>query len=577
MIRTQRDRGAVIPIVALVLPVLILMTAFALDLGRQRSSRRTMQARADIVALDLVRLADGRSEDEIVLGNGVQPSAAAALVDSANRNEVDPLQLTVEWGTWSQTSGFIPTLGSGIPNAVEVTAVETTDYFFRPGTGDVERRAIAIAGEEGTAEFLLGSTLVSMTPSNQHVIGQMLSQIIPGADLVGYGGLANTQVSLADLAVALGAGSTEQMLDSTVTYGELMVATASAMQANGDAAGAAVLNDLVALGVADGSVQMGDVLGASTSEPGTGFAGSVGVPQLLTAMALVADGNHFITIPGSSLNAAGLASVTLDLRGIEPAKRIGILDGAQGTTNQVELGVAIEIDIDADRMQRLCELPSDERTLLGALLGGTFQLLNCLLAPLTEALLEVRIDGDIDLDMVLGAAQARQDIECANDQLSIAYLTESATLAVASALQVSVTFGGSPLDLLGIGAQSSSVPAGGASGTAVFDVLDPGPLHQSFDTGHPPGGNMARAGSPTLGLANILQANNVQVVVANAQLPVLGGIARNLVQPMLNSILAEVDQIVVAEVSRLLGLNLGGADITPQWMRCDDAPVRLVG
>ncbi|MGH9275543.1 MAG: pilus assembly protein TadG-related protein, partial [Acidimicrobiales bacterium] len=51
-----RDRGATLPIVALILPVLIIMTAFAVDLGRQRSSRRTMQARADIVALDMVRL-----------------------------------------------------------------------------------------------------------------------------------------------------------------------------------------------------------------------------------------------------------------------------------------------------------------------------------------------------------------------------------------------------------------------------------------------------------------------------------------------------------------------------------------
>ncbi len=48
---SHRDRGATLPIVALLLPVLILMPAFAVDLGRQRSSRRTMQARADVIAL----------------------------------------------------------------------------------------------------------------------------------------------------------------------------------------------------------------------------------------------------------------------------------------------------------------------------------------------------------------------------------------------------------------------------------------------------------------------------------------------------------------------------------------------
>ncbi len=58
------DRGAVLPLVAIVLPVLILLTAFAVDLGRQRASRRTMQARADVIALDLARLMDGRIKNK---------------------------------------------------------------------------------------------------------------------------------------------------------------------------------------------------------------------------------------------------------------------------------------------------------------------------------------------------------------------------------------------------------------------------------------------------------------------------------------------------------------------------------
>ena len=81
-----RDRGAVIPIVALALPVIMLMVAFAVDLGIQRSNRRTMQARADIIALDLGRLANGRTLYEIL--NDSSPSYFNALQGSADRNEV---------------------------------------------------------------------------------------------------------------------------------------------------------------------------------------------------------------------------------------------------------------------------------------------------------------------------------------------------------------------------------------------------------------------------------------------------------------------------------------------------------
>jgi hypothetical protein len=84
-------------------------------------------------------------------------------------------------------------------------------------------------------------------------------------------------------------------------------------------------------------------------------------------------------------------------------------------------------------------------------------------------------------------------------------------------------------------------------------------------------------GSPNLGMSNVLQLNGLDVKVVNTSLPALGLIAKNLVQPMLNNIVNQVDQIVVTEVSRLLGLNLGGGDITPQWMECDENSVRLVG
>src|SRR2546423_10800643 len=60
--RLRRDEsGAVLPIVALSLAVLMVMTAFSVDIGRQMMRRRESQAVADVVALDMARMLDGRT------------------------------------------------------------------------------------------------------------------------------------------------------------------------------------------------------------------------------------------------------------------------------------------------------------------------------------------------------------------------------------------------------------------------------------------------------------------------------------------------------------------------------------
>src|SRR5690606_16115270 len=105
---------------------------------------------------------------------------------------------------------------------VRVTLHGEIDYFFQPGTGGATRAAVAALGDEPTAEFILGSTLVSITPPSSWIIGRILQTIIPGADLVGYGGLANARVTLGDLATALGIGSAEELLTATVSYEDLV-------------------------------------------------------------------------------------------------------------------------------------------------------------------------------------------------------------------------------------------------------------------------------------------------------------------------------------------------------------------
>lgn len=563
-----RDRGAVLPIVALLLPVLMVMTAFGVDLGRQRASRRDMQAAADVIALDMARLADGRLLSQIVAG---PPVAETALVGSAGRNGVDRAQLTLVWGVWDEATGTFDDVTDDTtpPNAAQITATETTDYGFQPGSGDVTRTAIAAFERQPRAEFLLGSKLVEVTPSQDWMIGQLLAFVIPGADVVGYEGLANAQVTLGELATHLTAGSVEQLLATEVTFRDLLVATANALEGQGNTAGVAVLNELLALQVQDVMVNVADVVGVDTTDPDAGLVGTVNVPHLLSTAAVLSGGANFISVPPTVLNVAGLGTVDIALHVVEGAIRVGTQDGASRTTSQVGADVVVNVDVNGTKDQKPCDLPESERVRLGILLGGLFALLDCVLSPLTTALLDVSVAGTIGLDLDVAGVTATQRIDCTNGQLLVDYVGSPVDLGIKANLATTVTFDGDPLTLLGIGVPTTSAQTTNTTGTATFDTTDAGPVHQAFAdvaTGQP----TATIGAPTLGLAGILKTKGVKLTVVDTELPVLGDIAIGLVQPTLDDILGAVDDLVVDELSRLLGLNLGAADITPQWMDCDE-------
>src|SRR5688572_7002712 len=91
------DRGAVLPVIALSIVALLTMSSIAVDLGRQMLRRREAQAVADVVALDLVRFIDGRSENDIL----ADPDWATTLTAAAARNNYPVGKLTVALGSYN--------------------------------------------------------------------------------------------------------------------------------------------------------------------------------------------------------------------------------------------------------------------------------------------------------------------------------------------------------------------------------------------------------------------------------------------------------------------------------------------
>lgn len=319
MSAARRDRGATLVIAAAVLPVLILMTAFAVDLGRQRSSRRTMQARADIVSLDMVRLADGRTEDQITgvdASGGTTPALYAAYIqDTADRNHVDVSKLTIEWGTWNGVI-FVQTLGNAVPDAVEVVASESTEYFFRPGSGDVTRTAVATTDDIATLS--LGTTLAQASTGNATLLNQILTGLVcsqptdppPPAALCaqqadvsagGYQGLATHQVTLDDLRAAGGYGSVDELMEAEFTAEGFASVSAQAFRNNGDPTTAEVYdgedNSLRKVSRnTNRTFRFRDVVSAQSPSDGATAGASVNPYDIFMAGLQAANGDNFVDV-----------------------------------------------------------------------------------------------------------------------------------------------------------------------------------------------------------------------------------------------------------------------------------------
>lgn len=263
----------VLPLTALVLVVLVLFVAFAVDLGRASLRVREQQSIADAVSLDLARQLDGRTKDEI----SSDPVFLATVTRSTDANEFPvsspsyggstitaasgDRQLTVELGRMSVPAGafepaFTSIAGTEVPDAVRVVVGDTTDYEFWPGGTTDDRTAVAerapqvwlqigsVAagfdanppGSVGLSETVFVEALNAQVTAAFSVNG--LPQAGAGLDVFGYQGMAAADANLEDIAANSGFATADEMTESSLTAGQFFDATIIALQNEGDAASA---------------------------------------------------------------------------------------------------------------------------------------------------------------------------------------------------------------------------------------------------------------------------------------------------------------------------------------------------
>lgn len=356
----RNDRGAVLPILALFIVVLVLATSLAVDIGRLSDRNRDLQKVADLVALDAVRgIGTTHSAALVATGStfltGIENSAqnngfpvvcttsttqanyeaSCASTQAGSRDT-----LTVDLGFWctatdaTNTSSpcngaVIPagkpgvllydTSGNNTPTAVQVGTGDFIKYYF--GLGLVNGQSASRSGTadlSATADFGLGTSLASLNTNQSALLGPLLNALLGfnlSGQVVGYKGLASADLTLGALASQLGfdLGSSTTLLNSNVTLAGLYTAGAQVLSQNGDVADAALLNSIatsVPSPLRNVSFTLGDLFDVSASDLGAALSSDVNVLQLVNAAAQVANGSNAITLtsPGIAL-PGGLATI----------------------------------------------------------------------------------------------------------------------------------------------------------------------------------------------------------------------------------------------------------------------------
>ena len=560
--RAGEENGAVLVMVSVAMVAMIGATSLAVDIGRVVSNNRTLQASADVIALDAGRALTGQTAAQL---SGATGAITLAVQNSATRNNVAFSSLTVDLGNLSGTTfttiatpivnGVLQAVSStSVPKAVKVTAAGTVNFAFRKGSKNTNRTATAV--QEASAGFSIGSFLVGTTGAQDTVLSAIFGSAFH-AQIVSYSGLANAFVPIKALGLNMPvtALTPSQLLSTSVSAKDLMLASAAALNDGSHTAAVTALNALAASVTATTTINLGDTLKLATGGEAAAAAASVNVLQMLVAAAYVADGTHAITIPAASVGIPNIAEVDISLSVISPAVTAFGPVGTSASTSQVSLTITPRLTISTSGNIKTCALAG---TSLAALLGSVLNLVGCLLGPVNK-LLSVSLDADVPISLsVAGATGTLSAINCgANPSITITPQLQPLSLTT----NVDLTFTGTLL-----GTNLGNILRIRADGGA---VAQSSPAAQTFL--NPSQFGVARTVTSTpLGLAGLTNLNTSDVTVLNVDLGALLSPLTNVLLTTVNSTLGALDTGLISPLNHLLGLGIGGADLValPNSLTC---------
>lgn len=508
--RNRNENGVVAIVVAIVTCfTLIPLAAYAVDIGVQRVARRDVQAKADVIALDLARQLDGRTYAQL------HASLQTLANKSAARNNATGMTVVPELGTlgtYSPTnpaSYFTPTtVNTVVPTAVRVTVSTSVNFSLHGGSGGVVRSAVARS--QATACFSIGSFALNLDSSKSLLLNGLINDSL-NLSAISYTGLASSNITLLGLANELHVGSPSELASTTLSLNQFYLATAHVLQAQGgSAANVTLLNQLASASYGGlPNITIGSLLDLGTAS-GAALDASVNVLDLVSTSAFVANGTNALAVPSLTAGIPNVAGVTASLKVIEKPKGGCFRVGGTVQTSQVDLDL-------------------------------TFTLANLNVLTLVAS---STLTLHVSLAQALGTLT---NIQCGNPY-GVDVSVASALSQLSSHLRIDLKLLGIPIAYVDVN-PATNAPA--ATNTVHFQ-------HPSMAYDSP-----VSAGS---GVALSTVSMTSTDIVLLGFLPLsLGSLTSALlsviIDPIVNPLIANTNAILVGPLSRLLGLELGGADV----------------
>ncbi|WP_181642098.1 hypothetical protein [Nocardioides massiliensis] len=575
---------------AAVVVLVVAIAAFAVDLGVQRVERRDMQALADVVAMDMARELKGRSIGEI----REDEAWTSALRSTVER------QLPTENGSWSvdtgepgasvatsvhypeirvkvtfamqDDAGLVDVSGDDdLPEAVKVQTSSSVDFAFVGGAGGVSRQSYALA--QATACFRVGSLAASVDSAQSALLNPILGALLGSTvdlDLVHYQGLANASVTLTELVEigGLSAGSPERLLHSgSVEIADLIDATITVLDARG-LVDAQALKRLGEINVAASTppIRLGDLIKAAPGDDAA-LDADVNVLDLISGAAFLSSrGRSAIGLNDFSLalpDSLTGATVSADLDVIQaPQMACGHL-GTVARTAQVVVRVNVQIPartISVPGLATSVTVKPATITLTVDLAGAEARLLDvpCTQGDPTSMQVAVKsaVAGPVSVAGTLGFNVSSNPLGGLLDlllgwlKLSLLDLLSAPTIVVEGNVGV-----GASIPMPDAYNRSVSIPLptgyGVRHGTGSGVLLSTPTIEATSAT------NVSIHYKRLFGSDRVVEVLNTEPLFDNIVSPVVSGLT-SVLGPLVDDVL---QPLIVEPLSKLLGLQLGGADI----------------
>jgi uncharacterized membrane protein len=567
--RAGEQAGAVLVMVCVAMVAMIGATALAVDIGRVANNNRTLQAQADEIALDTARALNGQTAAQL---SGAAGAVVVGAQNSATRNSVPFSKLTVDVGTLSGTTfttiatpilnGAVQTVSStSVPKAVRVTAGGTVNFLFDMSKphGSKSSTRTATATMDNYGGFSIGSWLASISGGNNSVLGSLFGDAFH-LNVVSYNGLLNGNVTLQALGLnmpaSVGVLSPTQLLNTSVSINNFMLASIAALNAQGNTAAVNVLNSMLVNASATGMVKLGDFITVATGGENAAAAASLNVLQLLTASAMVLEknGGHALSIPTATISIPGITSISASATVIEPPQFYFGPVGGSVSTAQVRLSINPVINIGAGSGSTGCT---------GAL-SGLLGLLSCVLY-LGGMAVGVTLHGALPIDVTAaGATGTLSAVNCATPGITVGSTTQAVNLNAAASLSLDLSLVGTPF----LSAAQINIAAGAKTTPTNASTTF------SYPSEFSPPANAKSVGSSSLGLSGLL-SGTATVSVLNVAFNTASSLIANLALPALNTLLSSLDSALILPLSQALDIKFGGADIAALGYTCNG--LRLAG